>query len=168
MLHRVWKVKGNYLWRLLYYYLIYLFFFCFFVFEIWVSFMENFGVFSNFCWRPAARQTPDASIAQMTVFKVHYPARDSQMYVFWHIIPPIRLRWAISTAIFPPVCWRELPRFSKWLDRCQYNCCVAVDSLSAIFDSKIKHEWHIKTHCYTLKNKQRINKLSTNDYVICK
>ena len=75
--------------------------------------------------------------------------------------------------------------FNGDLDRCQYKCCVAVDSLSAIFDSKIKtqynikfklfnrlpnfrHEWHIKTHCYTLKNKQRINKLSTNDYVICK
>ena len=73
--------------------------------------------------------------------------------------------------------------FNGDLDRCQYSCCVAVDSLSAIFDSQIKtqyniklfnrlpnfrHEWHIKTHCYTLKNKQRINKLSTNDYVICK
>ena len=73
--------------------------------------------------------------------------------------------------------------FNGDLDRCQYACCVAVDSLSAIFDSKIKtqyniklfnrlpnfrHEWHIKTHCYTLKNKQRINKLSTNDYVIRK
>ena len=31
-----------------------------------------------------------------------------------------------------------------------------------------RHEWHVKTHCYTLKNKQRINKLSTNVYVICK
>ena len=31
-----------------------------------------------------------------------------------------------------------------------------------------RHEWHIKTYCYTLKNKQRINKLSTHVYVICK
>ena len=31
-----------------------------------------------------------------------------------------------------------------------------------------RHEWHIKTYCYALKNKQRINKLSTNVYVICK
>ena len=27
------------------------------------------------------------------------------------------------------------------------------------------HEWHVKTHCYTFKNKQQINKLSTNVYV---
>ena len=31
-----------------------------------------------------------------------------------------------------------------------------------------RHKWHIKTYCYTLKNKQRINKLSTNVNVICK
>ena len=30
---------------------------------------------------------------------------------------------------------------------------------------KFRHEWHVKTHCYTLKNKQQINKLSTNVYV---
>ena len=29
-----------------------------------------------------------------------------------------------------------------------------------------RHEWHIKTYCYTLKNKQRINKLRTNVYII--
>ena len=69
--------------------------------------------------------------------------------------------------------------FNGDLNRCQYACCVAGWAPCLIQKSRcntilnclipnFRYEWHIKTHCYTLKNKQRINKLSTNVYVICK